>query len=143
MKVILLVDIKGVGRKNDLVSIADGYALNFIVPKKLGIRATPAETIRHNALVKKEIAELERLKNVAAQLANESLVMTLKTGAQGEVFNSITTNDITRALEARGYTHIKEVDIPKPIRVIGEHPATVRFGHGIEAKITIIVTVDK
>ncbi len=143
MKIILLADIKGVGKRNDCIAVADGYALNFILPKKLGIRATPVEIARCETLVKREQANITRLQAVAIKLAHDPLAIKLKTGAHGEVFNSITKDDIRRALEIKGYTDAKEVAIAKPIRVAGEHPATVRFGHGIEATLTIVVAVDK
>ena len=140
MKLILLADIKGIGRKNSLVDVADGYALNFVLPKKLGIRATPAEVERHGMLVKKDLAEIERLKKAAIKIAHTPLPLKLKTGAQGVVFDSLTKDDVERAVKAAGYADAKETIIEKPIRTAGEHQATVRFGHGIEAKITIVTT---
>ena len=143
MKIILLADIKGIGRKNELVTVSDGYALNFVLPKKLGIRATPGDMLRHEAHMKKENAEIERLKAAAKKLARDPLEMRLKTGAKGVVFDSLTKDDIKRALQEKGYADVTKADIAKPIRTAGEHEGVAHFGHGIETVFMIVTSVDK
>ena len=137
MKVILLADIKGVGRKNDLVNVAEGYAMNFLFPKNLGMQATPAGIAKHDAMVKAGQAEIARLTALVKALGKEPLVMGVKAGLHGEVFDSVTKDDIRKKLEAKGHIDIREVHIAKPIRLIGDTKATVRFAHGIEGEITI------
>ncbi len=143
MRIILFTDIKGVGRKNDIVNVSDGYGLNFVLPKKLGARATPAEITRHEARIKAESAEILRLQAIVKKLSKDPLIMKLKTGAKGVVFDSLTKNDVCKALVVKGYTDVKTVDIAKPIRTAGEHQGTAHFGHGIEATFTIMTSVDK
>jgi len=137
MKVILLADIKGVGRKNDLVNVAEGYAMNFLFPKRLGMQATPAGIAKHDAMVKGEKAEIERLTKLVRLLEKEPLIMGVKTGIHGEVFDSVTKDDIRKELEAKGHMDIRDVHIDKPIRIIGDTKATIRFAHGIEGNIVI------
>jgi large subunit ribosomal protein L9 len=142
MKIILLKDIKGVGRSGDLITVADGYAANLLFPKKLGVQATPAELAKYKANKEKEARDTERLKELAKKLSQEPLQLTLKTGPHGEVFNSITKDDIASALKKRGCVAVT-IGLEKPIRVIGEHAVTAHLGKGIEAKITIVAAVDK
>ncbi len=140
MKVVLLQDIKGVGKKNALVNVSDGYASNFLFPKKLGIPATPGELAKHAARVKDEAAGITRLEAEAKKIMKEPLVMLLKTGKHGEVFDSITKDDIAKALGEQGCPEIRRVDLEHPIRTIGDHAAIVHFAHGVEANLTVRTT---
>lgn len=143
MKVILLADIKGVGRKNDLVNVAEGYAMNFLFPKRLGMQATAAGIAKHDAMVKAGQAEIARLTALTKTLAKEPLVMGVKVGPHGEVFDSVTKDDIRKELEAKGHD-IREVHMAKPIRIVGDTKVGIRFAHGIEGEITVhTVGVDK
>lgn len=144
MKVILLSDIHGVGKRDEIVNVADGYAANFLFPKKLAVQATPSEIAKHAARAKAIAVEMEDLKTLASKLSAEPLAMRLKTGKDGGVFGSITKNDIALALKEKGFNSSgSEVILPKPIRTGGVHTATLRLGHGIETEIKIGVTVDK
>lgn len=138
MKIILLQDIRGVGKRNDIKEVRDGYAVNFLIAKKLGVQATPHEIARRDAIIQKEQQAIQRLKKQAAALEKESLSYALKTGAHGEIFNSITTDDIKKTLEEKGYEGIKEIALEKPIRNAGIHQAVVYFKQGIKTPITII-----
>ncbi len=140
MKVVLLEDIRGVGKKNAVVNVSDGYAENFLFVKKLAIPATPGELAKHAARVKDEAASIARLEAEAEKLGKEPLVMPLKTGKHGEVFDSITKDDIAKALGERGCAEIRRVDLEHPIRTIGDHATIVRFAHGVEATITVRTT---
>ncbi len=140
MKVVLLEDIRGIGKKNALVNVSDGYAANFLFPKKLAIPGTPGEIAKHAARVKDEAANIARLEEEAKKMEKEPLMMPLKTGKNGEVFDSITKDDITKALGNRGCPEIRRVDLDHPIRTIGDHASLVHFAHGIVANITIRTT---
>lgn len=142
MKVILLKDIHGVGRAGDLITVADGYAANFLFPKKLGVQATPEELVKYEVQKVKNARETERLKTLAHKLSQEPMQFILKTGPHGEVFSSITKDDIVSTLKKKGCADAT-IELEKPIRVIGEHPITAHLGRGIEAKITIVGAVDK
>lgn len=142
MKVILLKDVKNIGRVGDLITVSDGYANNLLLPKKWGVQATPAELTKYKAHIKKEAENTDRLKALAKQLASNPLKFTLKTGSHGEVFNSITKEDIAAALKKAGYEPIK-IDLEKPLRTLGMHTIVIHLGKGIEVKITIETVGDK
>ena len=142
MKVILLKDVKNIGRAGELITVSDGYANNLLFPKKLGVQATPAELNKYKANIEKDAKETERLKVIAKKLGSMPLRFTLKTGPHGEVFNSITKEDIAAALKKAGYEAIK-IDLDKPMRTLGTHAAVIHLGKGIETKITIETAGDK
>ncbi len=142
MKVILLKDVKNIGRAGELITVSDGYANNLLFPKKLGVQATPAELNKYKAHVEKDTKETDRLKTLAKKLAGEPLKFTLKTGPHGEVFNSITKEDVVVVLKKAGYEPIK-IDLEKPLRTLGIHHAVIHLGKGIEAKVAIETVGDK
>lgn len=142
MKVILLKDVKNIGRAGELITVSDGYANNLLFPKKLGVQATPAELNKYKAQVEKDAKETDRLKALAKKLMNEPLKFVLKTGPHGEVFNSITKEDVGAALKKAGYEAIK-IDLEKPLRTLGTHVAVIHLGKGIEAKLAIETAGDK
>lgn len=142
MKVILLKDVKGVGKAGELITTSDGHAMNLLLPKKLGVQATPAELAKYKAHIEKDAKDTDRLKALAKKLAGEPLKFILKTGAHGEVFNSITKEDITTELKKAGYDTAK-IDLEKPLRTIDTHHAVIHLGKGIEAKVTIETAGDK
>src|SRR3989344_1624443 len=121
MKVILLKDVKGVGKAGELITTSDGHAMNLLLPKKLAVQATPAELAKYKAHIEKDAKETESLKALAKKLASVPLRFVLKTGPHGEVFNSITKEDIAAALKKAGYEATK-IDLEKPLRTIGTHP---------------------
>ncbi len=142
MKVILLKDVKGVGKAGELITTSDGHAMNLLLPKKLAVQATPVELAKYKKHLENDAKEIERLKALAKKLSTEPLRFVLKTGAHGEVFNSITKEDIAIALKKAGYEAIK-IDLEKPLRTLGMHAAVIHLGKGIEAQIKIETTGDK
>ncbi len=142
MKVILLKDVKNVGRSGELINVSDGYATNLLFPKKLGVQATPQELAKYEKHLEKEAGDTERLKALAKKLAAEPLKFTLKTGPHGEVFSSVTKEDIAAALGKLGHADIK-TDLEKPIRTVGMHHVVIHLGKGIEAKLLIEAVGDK
>src|SRR3989344_2999571 len=142
MKVILLKDVKNIGRAGELITVSDGHANNLLLPKKLGVQATPQELNKYKAHIEKEAQETERLKTLVKKLIAKPLYLTLKTGPHGEIFNSITKEDIAVALKKLGYETTK-IDLEKPLRALGTHHAAIHLGKDIEAKIAIEIAVDK
>ena len=139
MKVILLKDVKGIGRAGELVTTSDGHAANLLLPKKFAVQATPKELSKYKAQVEKDAKETERLKAFVQKLSAEPLRFILKSGARGEIFNSITKEDIAALLKKSGCESLK-IDLDKPIRTIGTHHAIIHLGKGIEATIAIETT---
>lgn len=139
MKIILLQDVRGLGKRHDIKEVRGGYAQNFLIAKKLAVQATAGEQTRRNAEIKKEQGEINKIKIQAEHLQKEPLVFSLKTGAQGEIFNSITKENIQKILEENNREGIKEIILEKPIRTPGMHKAIVHLKHGVHATINIQV----
>lgn len=142
MKVILLEDIKGLGKKYDVKDVAFGYARNFLLPKKLAKAATP-QALKNLMEVKGRIEE-ERKKHLlfleeqAKKIKDLILQFKIKTGEKGEVFGSVSARDIKDELEKLGIFHATPV-LPKPIRTLGETKVEINFGEGIRAELKVLV----
>lgn len=102
MEVILTADVKGHGKKGDIVKVSDGYARNFILPKKLGLEATPKNLndlkLQKAAEAKRAQELLEEAQALAASIAEKSITLRVKTGEGGRTFGSVSTKEIAQAL---------------------------------------------
>lgn len=144
MKVILLQEVPHLGRKNDIKDVSDGYARNFLLPKKLAAPATDAlvqemaQKMEHKE--KKAAIEREHFIQAAKKMGHMTLSFKMKMGEKGKAFGSVTAAKIAEALHTEGMVVEKEwIDIEDPIKTTGEHAVAVRFPHDIGAKIRIIV----
>ena len=145
MRVILRQEVKGVGRPGDVKDVADGYALNFLLPRGLAVEATAGalravEREKESARSRsgREKAELREL---AARLGAIRLSFALKAGAQGKVFGSVTNRDIAEALAARGVEIDRaKIHLPEPIRTLGTHRVEIRLMPDVRAEVTVEVT---
>lgn len=138
MKVILLQDIKGLGKKYDVKEIRDGYARNFLIPKKLAAIATPAMLQQKSQVEARERQLLEKYGELAKKLEKEKIKFSVKVGEKNEVFGSITKADIKKALEAKGFNNI-EIELTHPLKILGEHLVEANLGRGIRAKIKVVL----
>jgi len=142
MRVILLEDIKGLGKKYEVKEVADGYGRNFLLPRGLAVVATPAALSKLEKLKKELAAEKEKklaeLQNKAKQIQSLKLPFKVKTGPKGEFFGSVTARDIEIALGERGFSGVK-VELKKPIKEIGETEAPVILGEGIKVGVRVVV----
>jgi len=142
MKVILLQDIPGLGKKYDVKEVRDGYVRNFLLPKKSVEAVTPAALKNLEQLREKQAEEhaklVEVLKNEAAKIKELESVFKVKTDEKGGVFGSITSRDIETELREKGIQNAKVV-LEHPIKKIGDTVAEVDFGEGIKAKLKIKV----
>jgi len=142
MKVILLEDIRGLGKRNDVKEVSGGYARNFLLPKKLAEVATGAALKRMAELKSKMDAEHEKLvtklKAEAEKIKNEKLFFKVKTGEKGEVFGSVTARDIERELAERGIPET-EAELKKPLKVLGEHTVEVNLGEGVKVEVSVLL----
>ncbi len=139
MKVLLLQDIRGIGRKFDIKEVSDGYARNFLFPKKLATIADEkgqAVKAEHDEKLATGLAEL---KAAIATLAKEPFQFSVKAGKQGEVFGSVSKKDIESVLHAKGFKKA-EVLLDHPIKATGEHEVEINFGQGIHGKAKIKIT---
>ena len=138
MKIILLADVKGVGRKNEVKDVADGYARNFLIARGLGVAADEKGMIVKKSADAKEQAEIDRLQAIAHKLAALPFEFTIKTGQHKEVFGSVSRRDVETALRDKGITE-GEVVLDHPIKSTGEQFVEIDFGKGIKGRIKIIV----
>ncbi len=143
MKVILLQDVKGKGKKGQMLEVSDGYARNFMLPKKMAIEATPdaINTMRMNDKATQE--RIAREKAAALELSKKlremTLVVTAKGGGAGRLFGSVTNQEIADSLKAKtGITLDKrKIIIADPIKNIGTYTVTCKLGYEINAPLTV------
>jgi large subunit ribosomal protein L9 len=143
MKVILLQNVPKFGQKGEIKEVSDGYAQNFLLPKKLARVATPEAIAQAKAAAVKKAQEqqeaLREARKWADALKGQTIVLTIK-GRDGKLFGSVTAKDIASALRTGGFlVSEKVVALKKPIKVAGAHEVKLEFGHGIMS--TIVVTV--
>ena len=143
MKVILLQDVKGKGKKGQLIEASDGYARNFLLPKKLAIEAT-ADAINTKKMNDKATAErIAKEKAEALALSNKlremTVVVTAKGGGNGKLFGSVTNQEIADALKAKaGVTMDKrKIVISDPIKNVGTYTVTCKLGYEITAPLAV------
>jgi large subunit ribosomal protein L9 len=145
MKVILQKDVKDLGKVGDLVNVKEGYARNFLFPRKLALVATEAKQTEWNHLNK--MAEIKKKKAVSGRmevikkLQGLTLNFKLEAAAESEkLFGSVTAMDISKELEKNGYTVDKrDIHVDDAIKQLGQHKAIVRMGDGLQAELTVVV----
>lgn len=143
MKVILLQDVKGKGKKGQMLEVSDGYARNFMLPKKIAIEATPdaINTMRMNDKATQERIAKEKAEALALskQLRELTLVVTAKGGGAGRLFGSVTNQEIADALKAKtGITLDKrKIVIADQIKSVGTYTVTCKLGYEITAPLTV------
>ncbi len=146
MKVILLQDIKGTGKKDQLIEVSDGYARNFLLPRKMAMEASKQNVnslkSAERATEHRKAVEKEEAQALAARLAEITINITVKAGANGRLFGSVTTQEIADALKAQhGITIDKrKISLPEPIRQCGEAKAEAKLYPEVGAVLTLNVT---
>ena len=145
MKVILLSDVKGKGKKGDLVNVSDGYARNFLFPKNLAIEADNAALSelksRNEASAHHKQEEIAAAKSIAEKLEGKTVVLSAKAGANGRLFGSVTSKEIVEKIEGDLGIKIdkKKMSVPE-IKNFGEYSAVVKLYPGISATVNVKVT---
>lgn len=147
MKVILLQDVKGQGKKGDVVEVNENYARNFLLKKKFAEVATPSKL---NDLKQKKSAadfhkaeEIKATKLLAEQIRGKSFVVKIRAGQNGKVFGSVTAGDISAALSSAGYSiDKKKIVVPQPIKMLGSYDIELKLLEGIATKIVVIVEAE-
>ena len=143
MKVILLQDVKGKGKKGQMLEVSDGYARNFMLPRKLAMEATPdaINTMRMNDKAAAEKAARERAEamEIAKKLKTLTLVVKAKGGGAGRLFGSVTNQEIADALEKNGGIKLdkRKIVIADPIKAVGTYTVTCKLGYEINAPLTV------
>lgn len=142
MKVILLQDVKGKGKKGQMLEVSDGYARNFMLPRKLAIEATPdaVNTMRMNDKAAQERIAREKAEAMATskQLREMTVTVTAKGGGAGRLFGSVTNQEIADALAKQGIKLDKrKISIAEPIKSVGTYTVTCKLGYEITAPLTV------
>ena len=142
MKVILLQDVKGKGKKGQMLEVSDGYARNFMLPKKLAIEATPdaINTMRMNDKATQERIAKEKAEalDISHKLREMTLTVTAKGGGAGRLFGSVTNAEIADALAKNGIKLDKrKIVISDPIKAVGTYTVTCKLGYEISAPLTV------
>jgi len=145
MKVLLLEDVKGLGKKGEVKEVKEGYGNNFLIGKGLAKAATPAVLNQYKAEQKRkaeaDAAELERLKKLAKEIEGAKVTIAKKVGANGSLFGAITKDEIAHAFCESGFEIDKKmVEMAKPIKSTGMFEVSMKLGHGLhpETKIEIV-----
>lgn len=145
MKVILLADVKGKGKKGELCNVSDGYARNFLFPKNLAIEADSAAMAelksREAAAAHHKQEEIDAAKATAAKLEGKSVTIKAKAGAGGRLFGSVTSKEIAEQVKQElGIAVDRKKMTVADIKNFGEYTAEIKLYVGITAKITVKVT---
>ncbi|MCH5265779.1 MAG: 50S ribosomal protein L9 [Lachnospiraceae bacterium] len=145
MKVILLQDVKSLGKKDEIVDVNDGYARNFIFKKNLGIEATPKNLndlkLRQQNADKVAAENLAAAREFAKEIENKSVEVSIKAGQDGRVFGSVSTKEIaTAAKEQLDYNlDKKKMQLKEPIKNIGTYMVPIRLHPKVTAELKVIV----
>lgn len=146
MKVVLLQDVKTLGKKGQTVEVSDGYARNFILPKKLGVEANSSNLNdlklqkAHAEKVAKE--QLDAAKALAAELAEKTLELSVKSGVEGKVFGSVSSKEIAVAAKSQLGLELdkKKIVLDEPIKTLGVHNVSVRLHRDVTATLKVHVS---
>ena len=145
MKVILKDNIKGVGKKNEVINASDGYARNFLFPKNLAVEATPENMQKLNsqnqAKQYKKDVEKEQAEAIAKKLETITVEVKVQAGENGKIFGSVSSKEISESLEKQYKIIIdkKKIEIKEPIKVLGTRTIEARLFEGVIGKIKVKV----
>ena len=146
MKVILIEDVKGSGKKGDVINSSDGYARNFLLPKKLAIEATQAnltvlknqkESVEHKKAVNKENATKLKERLEAAEIKIQA-----KSGDNGKLFGAVTSMDIEKAIKEQTKIEVekRKIVLEDTIKIVGTFEITVKLFEEVSAKVKVVVS---
>jgi len=143
MKVILLQDVKGKGKKGQLLEVSDGYARNYMLPRKLAVEATAdamnTKKMNDKAAAEKEAKERAEALETSRKLREMTLVVTARGGGTGRLFGSVTNQEIADALKAKSGIALdkRKIVISDPIKNVGTYTVQCKLGYEITAPLTV------
>jgi large subunit ribosomal protein L9 len=149
MKVILLSDVKALGKRGDVATVADGYANNFLLPRRLATVATPGAIKQleqqNNAKKRRQAEEVANAQDVATQLEDLTLEIAAKAGGNGRLFGTVTNANVADAIAAALSVTIDrhKIEMKDGIKALGTYPIEVRLGNNVVAKSNIRVVAAK
>ncbi len=144
MKVLLIKDVKNLGKAGEIKEVKDGYGRNFLIAKGFAKLATPdviaAFKKEQEERAKKEAKEIEEIKKLKEKIESLTLTIKHKAGANGSLFGAITNKEVAEALKKENIDiDKKHIDIHPPIKQTGDFEIDIKLGHGIHAKLNLIV----
>ena len=143
MKVILLQDVKGSGKKGDVINASDGYARNFLLPKNLAVEANAANMTQLNnqkaSVEHKKAVNRDNSKLLKERLENKKIVIKAKSGDNGKLFGAVTSIDIEKAIKEQVQIEVdkRKVVLKDSIKALGEYEVVVKLFEDISAKVKI------
>ncbi len=148
MKVILLQDVEGLGKKYEIKDAKDGFARNFLLPKKL-VKPATKQALKwlddQKEIIEKEAEEdLKKAQELASKLDGIEINIEVKVGEEGQLFESITSLKIAEKLKETGFEVKKsQIKLLQPIKELGEFPVKIDLDHNLEVEITVIIAGEK
>ena len=145
MKIILLEDVKSLGKKGDIVNVNNGYARNFILPKKLGVEATGKNLndlkLQKNNEKKIALENLEAAKNLSGELAEGKVELSIKVGEGGKTFGSVSSKEIAAAVKEQMGLDVdkKKIQLKEAIKSLGTHIVAVKLHPEVTAELKVVV----
>ena len=146
MKIILRADVAGVGKKGDIVDVADGHARNRLIPRGLAMKSSARAEKQAGAMRKsrdlKDSADREAAETIATRLVPQTFKLTARAGAEGKLFGSITTADIATAVQEQSGIELdrRKLHLDEPIREICTHRVSVKLHADVEFPVTLEIT---
>lgn len=147
MKIILLADVKGQGKKGEVLDVNEGYARNFLIKKGLAEAATASKlndlNMRKASQDFHKSEEIKAMQILAQEIKGKTFTVKIKAGTQGKVFGSVTGSDISEALKVGGYDiDKKKIVLPQPIKNLGLYDVDLKLMEGIFSKIKVSVEAE-
>jgi len=149
MRVVFLDDVEGTARAGEIKNVADGYARNFLLPRKLAAPATTTTVQQAESRAKALAREQEKVDTAARAVADKvgsvSITISARAGAEGRLFGSVTATDIAEAVNARAGTSLehRQVALEQPIKEVGTYAISVSLTRNVKAEVTIEVQAEE
>lgn len=145
MKVILLEDVKSVGKKGEIVNASEGYAKNFLIPRKLGVEANASNLndikLKKQSEDKRKAEELAEAKELKAKIEEKTVKIPVKTGDNGKLFGSVTNKEIAVALEEQAGIKVdkKKIVLDDQIKMVGEKTVVIKIHPQVSAELKVAI----
>lgn len=148
MEVILREDIEKIGHRGQVVRVADGYARNYLLPRRLAVQATDANKAiveqERQAHLRREAKEKSEAGDLAKLLAGVKITISQKAGEQEQLFGSVTSKDIAEALEKQNFTiDRRKIHLDEPIKQLGDYKVAIRLHRNVTAEVDVHVTKEQ
>lgn len=148
MKVILRADVDGVGKRGDIVEVADGHARNYLVPRGLAMKAADGAVAQASSMRRardtRDARERTAAEDVATKLVPKVITLAVRAGVEGRLFGSVTTADVAEAVEAQTGIVLdrRKLHLDEPIKALGTHTVPARLHHDVQFPVTVEVVAE-